>query len=343
MAQQSANKNNAPKFTLWSKVAPLKENRDGKEKPPVGRFKYYMAVHRTFSTPLMLLNLFTFLFFAPIIGFAVFVETIGLESFTYLINGVASADIPYYMTGLGVGLSQGVSATLGALDLIKGRMLELLIIGAGISITGIGLSGLYSVAHKMYWREGFVAYKKNKVGVYVPRLFKEYLVGVKKYWLPTTVITTIMGAVFAGVSAAVCHLAYTIEAGTAGGGEWVLAIFACIIGLYIYLVSFTMLPQVSQYVGSYAKRIQNSMLFAILEFLPLMFIFGALVLIAYLTTRGQLWMILFLSFIMLFMIEFLVLTTTNFSHYLSQMIVTPLYEQTLVKHQRVERKKGKKK
>ncbi len=343
MAQQSAGKNSAPKFTLWSKVAPLKENREGKEKPPVGRFKYFMAVHRAYSTPLMLLNLLTFLFFAPIIGFAVFVEVIGLESFTYLLNGISTDAIPYYMTGLGIGLSEGVSATLGALDIVRGRMIELLIIGAGISITGIGLSGLYSVANKMYWREGFVAYKKNKVGVYVPRLAKEYFVGVKKYWLPTTIVTTVMGGTFAGVSAAICNLAYAMQAGTAGGGEWVLAIFASIVGLYVFLVAFTMLPQISQYTGSYAARLKNSCLFAILEFLPLTFIFGMLVLLGYLTTRGQLWMILFMSFALLFMIEFLVLTTTNFSHYLSQMIVTPLYEQSTYKQQRTERKKNKKK
>ncbi len=342
MAQQSSNKNKAPKFTLWSYIAPLKENREGKEKPPVGRFKYYMAVHRTFSSQLMILNLLTFLFFIPVIGFACFVEYYGLENFAYLLEGIAADSRPYYMIGLGIGLSSGTPATIGTLYLIKARMIELLILGGGIALTGIGLSGLYSVAHKMYWREGFIAYKKNKVGVYVPKLFKEYWFGVKKYGFQTTIITFVMGATFSGVSAAICWLAYTIENGTAGGGQWVLAIFASIIGIFVYLVCFTMLPQVSQYKGSYLKRIKNSMIFAVQQFLPLSMIFGLLVLAAYLTTAGQLGLILFVSFILLFGIEFLVLTTTNFSHYLSEVIVTPLYEQALYKQQRTERKKNKK-
>ncbi len=340
---QPKNQTKAPKFTLWSYIAPLKEDREGKENPPVGRFKYYMAVHRTFSSQLMLLNLLAFIFFIPVIGFAFFVEYIGIESFTYLLKGITVDNLPYYMTGVGIGLSQGTSATQGALYLAWGRMIELLIVGGGIAFTGIGLSGLYSVAHKMFWREGFAAYKKNKVGVYVPRLFKEFWLGVKKYWLPTTIITTVMGATFSGVSAAICWLAYTMQEGTAGGGQWVLAIFASIIGLFVFLVSFTMLPQVSQYRGSYLKRIKNSMIFAAQQFLPLTMIFGFILLLAYLTTAGQLWMILFLSFMLLFGIEFLVLTTTNMSHYLSQLIVTPLYEQLMVKQQRADRKKNKKK
>ncbi len=332
--------NNKEKKSLYFHLTPVKENREGTEFPKIGRFKYFGSVHKAYSSQLMGLNLFTFIFFLPLIAFVCFVNYYGLENFAYLLKNVT--DIPYFMGGIGSGLAEGTSSVVGESYVIYARLIEFVVIGAGLTFTGIGLSGLFYVANVMLWREPFSQYKLNKkTGTYIPKIFKEYLIGIKKYWFPTTVVTFILGALFAGTSASVFWLALSVKQGTANGGQYVLAIFACLITLLAFMYAFVLLPTISQYDCKMSIKLKNSAIFMIKQFLPVLFIAIILGLLSYLTTRGGLWMTLFVLFIAVFMLEMLVLMLDNLSQYNAQNIITPLYERMETVKKRSERKKKK--
>lgn len=338
MAQPQSNKKERP--SLFLKLTPVKENRAGAEFPSIGRFKYFSSVHKAYSSQLMLINLFAFIFFLPLIGFVTYVNYIGVEQFAYLLAGIS--DIPYFMGGIGVGLGSGTDAVVGEIHILYARLIEYVVIGAGLTFTGIGLSGLFHVANVMLWREPFSKYKLNKkTGVYEPKVFMEYLIGIKKYWLPTTIVTFILGALFSGTFASVFWLAISVAQGTANAGQYILAIFACIVLLIAFMYSFVFLPMISQYDCKMSVKLKNSVIFTIKQVLQLIFIAGILALISYLATRGGLWMIIFVIFIAGFMLELLVLMLDNLSQYNAQVIVKPLYDRMENVKKRTERKKRK--
>ncbi len=338
MAQPQSNKKERP--SLLMKITPVKENRAGNEFPSIGRFKYFSSVYKAYSSQLMLINLFAFIFFLPLIGFVCYVNFIGVEQFAYLLAGIT--DIPYFMGGIGVGLGSGTSAIVGEVHILYARLIEFVLIGAGLTFTGIGLSGLFHVANVMLWREPFSKYKLNKkTGMYEPKVFVEYLIGIKKYWFPTTVVTFVLGALFSGTFASVFWLAGDVATGTAVAGQYVLAIFACIVLLIAFMFSFVFLPMISQYDCKMSVKLKNSLILTIKQPLQLIFIAGILALISYLASVGGFWLILFVVFIAIFMLELLVLMLDNLSQYNAQVIMKPLYDRMETAKKRTERKKRK--
>lgn len=307
--------------------------------PSVGRFKFFRAVHKTYSSYMYSLCLMTALFFLPALFAYAFPYMYGMEAFSYAVQKLAK---PYLMADLGLGLSSGGSYVQASVDILFGRKVQLTAIGLFLPIGGIGLAGFYHVVNKMMWGDPFTKYKTDKVGNTVPRVFYEYFVGIKKYWLPMLIIMLVIGGMFIGTSFAIVNLIERITLGIANAGDYIGAIIACIIALYVWLTALTMLPMTVQYKQNpITVKLRNASIFDISMFFPLLFIALIMALIFWLGTAGGFLMIIVLVFILCIGISLFVMTTTNFSQYLAEKIVTPMYEYQQARSMRKEKKKKK--
>lgn len=330
------------KISLLKYLAFVPEARETQppQYPTVGRFKYFRAVYKTYSSYMYSLCLMTALFFLPALFAYAFPYMYGMEMFSYAVQKLAK---PYLMSDLGIGLSSGGSYVQAAVDILFGRKVQLTAIGIFLPVGGIGLAGLYHVVNKMMWGDPFTKYKADKVGNTVPRVFYEYFVGIKKFWFPMVAIMLVIGGMFIGTSFAIVNLIERITIGVAHAGDYIGAIVACIIALYVWLTSLTMLPMTVQYKQNpITVKLRNASIFDISMFFPLFFMAIITALIFWLGSAGGFFMIIVLVFILCIGITLFVMMTVNFSQYLAEKIVTPMYEYRQVRTMRKEKKKKKK-
>lgn len=331
------------KFSFLKYLAFVPEARVNQppQYPSVGRFKFFRAVHKTYSSYIYSLSLLAALFFLPALFAYSFPHMYGLENFGYAVSKVLRP--PYLMSELGFGLSSGGSYIDAELNILFGRKVQLTAIGLFLPIGGIGFAGLYNVINKMMWGDAFTKYKTDKVGNTVPCVFYEFFAGIKKYWLPMIIIMLVVGGMFIGTSFAIVNLIEKTVLATAGAGDYIGAIVACIIALYVWLTALTMLPMTVQYKENpITVKLRNASIFDISMILPLAMIALITALIFWLGTAGGFFMIIVLIFIFILGISYFVMTTTNFSHYLAEKIVTPMYEYQQARTMRREKKKKKK-
>ena len=322
-----ANEKGNNKVALLGKLTFAPEARSDETPRPVieGRFKYFTAVFKRYNGQLMVANLFFLIFCLPLFGVLV-VPTLfgGMENLSYILSKTTS--LPYFMSDIGIGLSAGQALLEGRLAILNVYQLYVLAIAVAIPFMSPGLAGIFHVSVKLIWQEPFIT-KKDSYGNNVPRIAVEFFMGLKKYWLPMLIISLVFGALFAAVGSSFVYFIENMWRGTAGAGQWILLIVACLVGLLSVMLLILMLPFVPMYRLPILTKLKNSLILIISMFVPALFItvVSALPFVLVATTGGFI-RIIIIALLIVFGSSFLSLMWSNFAHFHADKIITPIYE-----------------
>lgn len=331
MANQKSNN----KLTLLGKMTFAPEARSEDTPRPVieGRFKYFFSLFKKNNNYLMIANLFFLIFCLPLLIVLV-LPTIfgGMENIHYLLNDL---EAPYFMTNIGIGLSSGEAVMEGRLGILRVNQLYYLAIACVIPFISFGAAGMFHITMKLVWQDSFIT-KKDTYGNKIPRIVKEFFLGVKKYSLSMLIIFTVFALLFASVSSAIVYFIQNSWQNTAGGGEWMLLIVAILVALISIMLLIFMLPMTPMYNLSLMKKLKNSIILIISMFIPAFFITVITVLPFLLVSiSGGFIKIIITAALLVFGGGFYSLMWTNFVQYYADKIITPVYE--------AQRNKGHKK
>ncbi|MDD4316157.1 MAG: hypothetical protein PHC84_03230 [Clostridia bacterium] len=322
-----ANEKGKSRVALLGKLTFAPEARSQEAPRPViqGRFKYFMAVFKKYNNQLMVANLLFLIFCLPLLAVLIIPTVLGgMENISYII--AKTTDLPYFMTDIGIGFSSGQGILEGRLAILKIYQFFLLGIAAAIPFMSPGLAGLFHVSVKLIWQDPFVT-KKDTYGNNVPRIGVEFFKGLKKYWLPMLIISTVFAALFAGVSSSFIYFIESYWLGAAGAGQWILVIAAAVIGLLSLMLLIYMLPMTPMYSLPLIIRLKNSVILMVSMFIPTLFVtlVAALPFILVAVTSGII-KIVITAVLLVFGSGFLSLLLSNFAQYHADKIITPIYE-----------------
>lgn len=331
-----ANQKGQHRITLLSKLTFAPEARSAEGNPPIieGRFRYFWDTFKRNNNYLMLANLFLLIFFLPLIVALVLPNIFGgMEGLSYFLK--KTTKLPYYMSNIGIGISQGQDVLAGRLAILEAYHFYLLICACALPFTSFGLAGMFHIAIKFIWQDSFI-YKKDSYGNHVPRIVKEFFIGVKNNWLQYLIVMTAFALIFAGVASSFVFFIRQYWQGLAGGGEWVLIIFASIIALFPILLLIYMLPMIPMYKLPLISKFKNSFLLIITMLVPSLFI-AAISAVPFLLSAllGGFLKVIIIALILVFGGGFYSVMWCNFVQFHAEKIITPVYE--------ANKNKGKKK
>lgn len=304
----------------------------------VGRFKYFTAIYKHNSSFIMTANLLFMLFAFPIIIILLYLLTfLGMEQFSYIIKG--TKDIPYFMSGIGVGLSEVSSALEGQANMLFGYRVMFLALAACIPLTFAGCAGIFHLAGKMVWNEPMLS-KKDTYGNNVPLIAKEFFVGVKKYSKFTLIITSIVAAMVAGFSSIIISFAEHNLLGTAGFWHYTGLIMAILVSIITLMTLVQLLPMLAMYRElNFLQNLKNAFLLGISMPVPTLFMVALLVAPMFLLfSKGMIVTLVLLALVM-FGAGFYSLSWCVYTDYNSEKIVQPIYQALNKKSRRKEKKK----
>ena len=334
-----ANNNNKKNITnVLSRLTFAPEQRSSETIKPVveGRFRYFFSIFKAKNSYLMASNLFFLIFMLPLLIVAIIPSIFGgMEN---LSNMLFEKGTTYFMGNIGFGISDSTSVVSANVDILKVYQLYFLAIACCIPIMAIGLGGIFHIGLKFIWQDKFIS-KKDSYGNDVPRIGKEFFIGVKKNILQMLIVSFVLAIIFAGVSNAFIYFLQKNIQNALGGGEWVLIIFASIVALITILMSIFIYPMIPMYELPLKDKLKNSFLLMVSMFLPTLFI-AIISVIPFLLLSllsGILKVLIAAGFIVYGGI-FYSLLWSNFVQYNAEKIITPIYES-----QKNKGKKSKKK
>lgn len=302
----------------------------------IGRIKYFWSIFTKYNSDMLLPSLLFILTAVPMFAVFIFVKIYGMETLSYKLNSITN--LPYFMSNIGIGISSSSSVISAKIQILKVYQIYYLAFAAGFLIMSIGLSGMMRISAKLIWKDSFIT-KKDTYGNNVPRLVKEFFLGVKKYWWQMLIFGFIGMVLIAGVSNAVIYFISCLWSGKAGAGVYILMIFACIIGVLggiflMYLSSFIVMYDIP-----FLQKMKNSILLTIQMFLPNFFILLtiALPLLLISVTSGFLNVVIAAA-LMVFGVNFYSLLTCNYLQYYSERIITPVYSAQFARAQKKKKK-----
>lgn len=332
------NNNNGGKVTLLTKLTFAPELR-GEDTPyPVieGRFRYFFALFKRRNSNMILTNLLFLITALPLIAIILFPTFFGgMEGFAYLLDG--TKDLPYFMQNVGFGMSSGTSVLTGQLQILNAYMIYFLCIAASLIFLSVGLAGVLHVSMKFVWQDKFVS-KKDSYGNDVPKVVKEFFIGIKKHALQMFIVCFVIALVFGGVTTSIVYFLQQFRQGLAGAGEWILIFVACIIGLLVAMISMFLLPMIVEYDIPLLKKVKNAVILMLSMFLPTLFMLAicAVPFLLFALTSGFI-SIIVAALLIVFGSTFYGLLLSNYMQYHAEKIITPVYES-----QRQGKKKKKK-
>lgn len=274
----------------------------------------------------------------PLIAMLVFPSAIGgMEGFAYLLKG--TSDLPYFLQDFGFGISSGSPIIEGRLLIAYAYQIYFLLISAAVVFLGIGFSGLMYVAMKFVWQDTFIT-KKDSYGNNVPRVVKEFFIGLKKYWWQSLIVTAAAGIILAAVSNSIVFFIQRFWTGNAGAGEWILVIFACLFALFSLVVIIFLLPMVVEYDIPFLQKVKNAVLLAISMIVPTVLLLAVLSVpfIIAAVTSGII-SIVIAALLIVFGGIFYSFALCNFMQYHADKIITPVYEADMARKNKKKKKK----
>lgn len=313
---------------LLGKLDFYPEYREDGEKTPVvetGRFKYFREVAKRRNGPLLTANLMFLITLIPILVLFIFLEVFGgVEAIAYKLAGITEA--PYLLSGIGFGLSESTVTTLD----IKMKILDVYyiifaVVGVASIIISIGFGGMTHLSMKFIIGDSFIS-KKDNYGNPVPRAIKEYFKGIKRTWKEMLLVGIFFLILFAGIANLYVYFIGEFWKNEANAGHWIMIIFASISAIFIlmYLVHF--IPTIVLYDMPLKSKMKNSAIFMLQMIVQNFFIvvilsvpfilmavldiFIAVIIIAVMLCYGSKWYSLILC---------------NYEQYLSEKIITPVY------------------
>ena len=301
---------------------------DGGDSAPVeGRFRYFWSTFRSNNGQLMLVNLLFLVTMLPLIAIIILPNAapniFGAESLYYWMNG--TTDLPYYLSGVGFGMSTVSDFTTARADLLIVYAWEFLFIGVALAIGSIGTAGLMHICVKFVWKDSFIC-KKDSYGNQVPRVVIEFFRGIKKFWWQYFIVGVILGVLVGGVGNAYVYFLRQFRLGLAGAGEWIMVIVLSMVALVGVCFVLFMLPTIVLYDIPFLQKMKNSIILTIsmpLQNLFLLILFAIpAVLIS--VTSGFI-NILILAIILVFGGPFYCVLLADYGQYFSEKIITPVY------------------
>lgn len=311
--------------------------------PEIGRFKFFRQVFKTYTTPLFVMNLMTALCALPILFLIGYVAFTGIENFSYAASGFAQGDVPYFMGNIGMGLSSATTLAQGSVILYQGFRVLFIACGIFAPLIGIGYSGLQHVVNKMMWLEKFPV-KYGKIGNPIPRVYREFFVGIKQNWWETMLCFAAAGGMFIGVSLAYLNLLERLALGTATAWSWVGVVFATIAALVVFLTLCTLIPSIPQYHGklNFLQKIKNSLILDVGMIMPLVFMLGLICGVTALCSINTFFNIIGIVLAASLGFACITLMQSNFMQYTAANVITPGWE-VVSKNKANPKNKGAKK
>jgi hypothetical protein len=312
-------------------------NEASKGKYPAGRLKRFLDVFRSNYYGMAMTNVLSILFFTPLIISIVLFIVFGAENLSYKIY---ETETPYLLSNFGFGLSSGVPiATVKVAMLVPYKLLSC-VFAVLFPLCGFGLAGILYVSTKMIWGESFICKKDKKFGADIPRYALEFFRGVRLFWKQSVLFSACFGIVFAGSANLIILFIEGVFSGNAGVGHYFALIFGSLIALASTIIFMHILPLVVSYKIRIIDKFKNASIYSLVFFIRDIFVIGFTALpFALLFTGNSFVMIIIVIFLVMLGIPFFVLMYVNYSDYLSETILLPLYDMSL--HN--DAKKGKKK
>jgi hypothetical protein len=321
--------------------APTSKAESAAEQQAIGRFRYFQYIFKKNGSYLLTANLLFMLFALPIMAILLYLLTaVGMERFSYFIQG--SENIPYFLSGAGVGISATNSLTEGQVNLLFGYRIMFLAIAACIPITFAGFAGVFHLAGKMVWEEKLLS-KKDSYGNDIPLIAKEFFAGVKKYGKYTLIITAAIAAMVAGFSQLIINFIEHIMLDSATFWDYAGFILSILISGLALMSIVQLLPMLTMYRElNFLQNLKNAFLLGISVPLPTFFMVAILLLPLFLLFSGGLLVTLVLLALIMFGPGFYSLAWSVYADYNSEKIVQPIY-QALTKKSKKKAKEKKKK
>lgn len=312
---------------------------DGAVSEPIqtGRFRYFGYVFKRRNGLLMFANIAFVVTLLPLLAVFIVMAVFGAEKLSYMLGSITTP--PYFMSGIGFGLSSTASVLQAKLDMLKIYSLMFLASGVAMLFVSIGLAGIMPVAMKFIWNDSFVC-KKDNYGNQVPRVMVEFFKGIKKYWWQMLIMGTLMGIFLAGAGNAYVYFLGRLWQGLAGAGEWILIIFVSIATLLFLMFTVYMLPMIVSYDIPFMQKVKNSLLLMLQMFLQTLFVVAILaapfVIVA--LTDGFVNVILVALLIVYGGVVYS-LILSNLLQYYSEKIIVPVYQARFSKARPKSKKK----
>lgn len=335
-----ANNNGQGKVQLLGKLTFAPEARGQEKSRPViqGRFKYFWETFKANNNYLMTANLLLLLFSIPLLIVLVLPSVLGgMENISYMLAKAPA--LPYFMTDVGIGISEGEAIIIGTLGILKAYQLYFLAIACCLPFMSFGLAGIFHIGIKFIWQDGFVS-KKDDYGNNVPKMGKEFFIGLKKYWLQFLIVMLVVSILFAGISNTFIYFLQQKLQNQVGAGEWLLVIFATIVGVFSVMTLIFMLPTIVMYDLPFITKLKNSTILVLSMFVPSLFlaIVSVLPFILIGIASGFI-KVLLVAVLLVFGGGFYSLMWSNFVQYHADKIITPVYEAQISKGKKKKKKK----
>lgn len=234
----------AAKMTLGKDLGP---ERDYNER---GRIRKAFATFGSNLKNMLVLNLFLDIFALPFI--VLFIFLMG----QYEQSQIAEAGYSFSgFLGIGYGL---VDDTVAGINMIYGIRSDffLYFFTPCMMIFSIGLAGAYHCIRNYYW------------GVEV-KILKHFFRGIKLHWWKFLITFTYLGLVGTNAACATIELMRCMgTTGSASAGIWVWCIGSLLFALISMLFVSVFLPTSVSFKFTYGQYIKNSLISAIIMFLP---------------------------------------------------------------------------
>lgn len=234
----------AAKMTLGKDLGP---ERDYNER---GRIRKAFSVFGSNLKNMLVLNLFLDIFALPFIIMFVFLMS------QYEQNQIAAAGYSFSgFLGIGYGL---VDDTVAGINMIYGIRSDffLYFFTPSMMIFSIGLAGAYHCIRNYYW------------GVEV-KIIKHFFRGIKLHWWKFLITFTFLGLAGTNAACATIELMRLMATtGSAGAGIWIWSIGSLLFCVLSMLFCSVFLPMSISFRFNYGQYIKNSIIAALIMFLP---------------------------------------------------------------------------
>ncbi len=331
---------------LLSKLDFYPEYREDCGKTPeveTGRFKYFREVAKRRNAPLLTANLMFLITLIPLLALFILLEVFGgTEAIAYKLAGVEES--PYLLGGVGFGAA---SVTMTALD-VQMKILDVYyiifaIVGVAAFVVSIGFGGMTHLSMKFIIGDTFIS-KKDNYGNDVPRGVKEYFKGIKRTGKEMTIVGAIFLVLFAGIANLFVLFIGKFWQNQANAGYWIMIILASLCVIFALMFVVHLIPTIALYDMPLKSKMKNSAIFALQMFPQNLALVAVLCLpFVLIATLDMFIAVIIIAVMLCYGSKWYSLTLCNFEQYLSEKIITPVYNSRYGKRTGNAKKINKKK
>lgn len=319
---------------------------DGATTPLVetGRFKYFREVGKRRNGSLLTANLMFIITFVPLAVVLILLEAFGgVESIAYKLANISSS--PYILSGIGFGQSALDSSVVDIkLAILNVYYILFAFVGLNAFLVCIGFGGMLHLSAKFILNDT-VATKKDNYGNEVPKAIKEFFKGIKRTWKEMCFAGGLLLVLFAGIGNLFIYFVGLFWQNKANAGHWIMIILAGIFAIFMLVFLVQYLPTTVIYDLPFKSKVKNSLIFSLQFFLQnfgIVVIFSAPIIIACVMNNIYVPVII-IAVLLVYGSKWLSLTLCNYEQYLSEKIISRIYNEKFAKSAKKQKNKKAKK